>query len=53
MVVYILYFSCKTMTEILGVYSTEEKAQEIFNKLYPEFCKSIDASLFVVIREVE
>jgi hypothetical protein len=41
------------MTEIFGVYSTQEKAKEVYDKLYPEYCQNIDASLCIIIREVE
>jgi hypothetical protein len=54
MKVYILYFSCKTLTDIIGVYSSKEIAEEkgkAFRNAY--LTGSSGAQLMIIEREVD
>jgi hypothetical protein len=51
--VYILYFSCQTMTEILGVYSTEEKAILATRKIGTQMQHIFGATFGILKKEID
>lgn len=54
MKVYVIFFLSKTWTELVGVYSTQEKAQEVYNNFLSQMSGSDNCNgLTVCIRTLD
>ncbi len=52
--VYIVFFQCKTMQDIMGVYSSEDKAQMACKRLRQQgFPEGIDSMIHIIEKDLD
>lgn len=51
--IYILFFSCKTMHDVLGVYSNLDKAKKNYEKFYNSLSGASSVNLFILEKELD